>query len=177
MAPLQETVSIAVFAKSALSASDSCPEMSDDKALLVELRQPHLIGDVDVEPTGPRQRVLGELLADVVVRNGVERDLDTGRLGELGGMFLVEFVVGRAGLRADRDLAAGGASEAQRTSAEVRTRHRLLPFPSETVCDETFFFIVFLPFLFFGDACPIFFDSGIRSSRRSPASVWTHPCG
>ena len=79
-----------------------------DEALLVELRQPHLVGDVDVEAAGARQRVEHELLADVVVRDRDELDLDAGGLGELGGVLLVERVVGRSRFHAGHDLAGCG---------------------------------------------------------------------
>ena len=107
-----------------LSASVTMPRELRDEALLVELRQPHLVGDVDVEAAGARQRVEHELLADVVVRDGDELDLDARGLGELAGVGAVEGVVGRAGLHADRDLARCGEGPADEGQPEGSRRWR-----------------------------------------------------
>ena len=91
-----------------------------DEALLVELRQPHLVGDVDVEAAGARQRIEHELLADVVVRDRDELDLDAGGLGELGRVLLVERVVGRSRLHAGHDLAGCGERPADERQRQAR---------------------------------------------------------
>ena len=96
------------------------PRELANEALLVELRQPDLVSDVDVESASARQRIKYELLADVVVRDGYELDLDARGRGELSGVGAVEGVVGRPGLHPDCDLSGCG----QRTSHEGRGEDR-----------------------------------------------------
>ena len=103
------------------------------KPFSVELRQPHLVGDVDVEAAGARQRIEHELLADVVVRDRDELDLDARGRGELGGVLLVERVVGRAGFHADHDLAGCGERPADEGHRQARAAAAAAPALSSVV--------------------------------------------
>ena len=110
----------------------------DDEALLGELGEPGLVGDVDIESAGSRHRIEGELLTDIVVRDGVEGDLDAGLLGEGGSALAIEFLVRRAGLDADR-YRARRVGPADRAGAEIeagacRRRARQERSAIESVC-------------------------------------------